>query len=327
MYDTIFSLSALIRSIGLKPCDLVFAVGPPAQLGLAAWCVARIHRARLFFHLQDIASRAASGTGMVSRRSVVARVARWVEAMVHRRADLIGVICDAFVQHLVSTGVSPDKIVYFPNYIDTHSFGPATRSGTFRARHGLNANDFVIMYSGGISQKQGLDALIASAALLSSSPAFRFFIIGEGSAKHDLVARVTAERVQNVTILPLQPKRELAEQLSAADVLVLTQRSGVTDAVFPSKLLPYMACERAIVAAAPSESATAKFIQSWNVGLVVPPDRPDAMADALLYLAAHPTTAAEFGRNGRRTVADTFEKRIVLQRVSQTLLHLATSRR
>lgn len=316
LYDSIFSMSVLFGAIFIKRCDKVYVVSPPVQLGLTGWLVAKRHRAPLFFHIKDIVSMAVVGAGMVKQTSVVSRLARKVEDLTHRCADLIGVICGAFEQHLRRTGVPERKIVFFPDYIDTTTIRPGPRMGAFRERQMLAEKEFLVMYSGGISQKQGLDTLVEAAA---ATPQFRVFIIGEGPTKPDLEKKVSAKGLSNVTILPLQPKHKLSEQLSAADVLVLTQKLAITDAVFPSKLLTYMACGRAIVAAAADNSETARFIRQHRVGIVVPPEDPAALAEALKLLASDPERAAELGKNALRTLLSTFEKHAVLARISKML--------
>ena len=71
--------------------------------------------------------------------------------------------------------------------------------------------------------------------------------------------------------LPLQLRETLPTQLSAADVLVITQRRAVTDVVLPGKLLYYMAAGRPILAAVSDVSETGRFVTRHEVGIVVPP--------------------------------------------------------
>lgn len=315
LYDITFSISALWRALPLKQFGLVIAISPPVQLGLTGWFLARLHRAPLFFHIKDIVSQAAVGAGMLRKSSLLSHMARHVERFAYTRADAIGVICAAFERHLRNSKIPAGKIVFFPDYIDTKALQPSETRGHFRERHQVGPRDFLVMYSGGIAYKQGLDILVDAARVVSHLPRFRFLIIGEGPTKHDLTRKIAAENINNVRVLPLQPKEQLADQLSAADVLVLTQKRDVTDAVFPSKLLAYMACGRPIVAAASPQSETARFINHYRVGIVVPAEEPHSLAEALVYLAANPDQAAEFGANARHTVIRTFEKEAVLDKI------------
>jgi glycosyltransferase involved in cell wall biosynthesis len=62
------------------------------------------------------------------------------------------------------------------------------------------------------------------------------------------------------------------------------------------------------------------------VGLVVPPENPQALAEAIQWLSSHPDETAEFGRNGRRMVETQFDRSIVLRNFAARLERCGTER-
>jgi len=48
------------------------------------------------------------------------------------------------------------------------------------------------------------------------------------------------------------------------------------------------------------EGETARLMKDQGCGLVVPPENPGALADAVMTLTADPALSAEMGRKGRR---------------------------
>ena len=54
--------------------------------------------------------------------------------------------------------------------------------------------------------------------------------------------------------------------------------------VFPGKLLYYMAAGTAVLASANPDSETGRFIREHRVGLIVPPEDPQALAEAIRWL-------------------------------------------
>ena len=95
-----------------------------------------------------------------------------------------------------------------------------------------------------------------------------------------------------------QPVARPPRQLRAADILVITQRRAVREAVFPGKLLYYMAAGRPVLAAASAESETARFIIEHKIGVVTPPEDAAALARAILELQQHgPDSLGERARN------------------------------
>jgi colanic acid biosynthesis glycosyl transferase WcaI len=310
LFDTSFAVSSFLAALTTGRCDLVLSVSPPLQAGLTGSLVSKLKRAPLFVHVQDLVPDAAVATGMLAEGSLAARMARGMERWVYRHAEAVGVICEGFRQNLLAKGVPARKIKLLHNHINLDFIAPGPRDGRFRAQWGIAPSDFVVMYSGSVGLKQGLETLIDTAKLLSSERQVRFVIIGEGPSLPGLVVQATAARLSNVTFLPLQPRELLPEQLAAADVLAITQRRAVTDTVFPGKLLYYMAAARPILAAVSGESETGRFITAQRVGVVTPPEDPAAMAGAILQLRQQ--GVEELGRRGRAVVEQVFDRRVVL---------------
>jgi len=330
LHDISFSASALIGALAGGPCEVVLAISPPLQLGLTGWLIASLMRAPLFFHIQDLVPDAAIATGLLASKSLAIRVGRVLERFVYRRAAGIGVICSGFQSNLERKGVSPEKIRLLPNSIDLDFMRVHGRNNAFRRAHGLALDDFVLMYSGSIALKQGLEVMIEAAALLADVPRVKFVILGDGPQLDDLKARARSLELRNVRFMPFQPRERLPEQLGAADALMITQKKAVTDIVFPGKLLYYMAAARPIVAAVSLDSETGRFIESQQVGVVVPPEDPAALAHTIRTLLARDVTA--IGRRGREVVEAMFDERVVLpafaaalERVYRPDARLATS--
>jgi len=55
------------------------------------------------------------------------------------------------------------------------------------------------------------------------------------------------------------------------------------------------------------------------VGLVVPPEDPALMADAIRWLKSHPEEARQFGLNGSRVAASKFDRTVVLEKMTTHL--------
>ena len=322
-FDTSFFLSSLVAGLVVRPCDVIVAVSPPLQTGLTAWLLARAWQSRVLVHVQDLVPDAAIATGMIREGTRTARVARALEHFVYRRASKISVICDGFRRAMERRGVPSDKIRLLPNYIDLEFMQPTPKRSGFRLRHGLADDAFVVMYSGGLGAKQGLETLLGAAAHLQADSRIQVLIVGEGPPLDDLRGRAARECLRNVTFLPLQPRETLPQQLGAADVLVITQRRAVTDVVFPGKLLYYMAAGRPIVAAVNPDSETGRFISAHGVGLVSPPENPASLASAVMGLAAGQDET--LGKRGRALVERMFDQRVVLPAFQATIERLLTT--
>lgn len=318
LFDVSFAISsffgAMLTGIGYQ---IIIVISPPLQIGITGWLLSKLNRAPLFLHLQDLVPDAAIATGMLSKDSRAAKLAYAMERFVYGHASRIGVISEGFRDNLVRKGIAPDRIRLFPNYIDLDFVVPVEHDNSFRSEHGIDPDHFVVMYSGSIALKQGLHTLVEAAVLLRDYRQIVFFIIGEGPHLEDLKARALDSSLANLHFLPLQPRESLSQQLSAANVLVITQKQAVTDVVFPGKLLYYMGAGRPILGAVSPESETGRFIARHQIGVVVPPEQPERLAEAIVRLYQEGTGI--LGLNARRTAETLFDRHIVLRQFADYL--------
>ena len=323
LFDMSFTVSSLFGGLTTSRCDLIVVISPPLQLGLTGWFLGSVKGASFFFHIKDLITDAAIATGMLDENCMSVGIARALERFIYRRAQGIGVICDGFARNLTAQGVESEKVVVLPDYIDLEFMRPLERNNSFRQQHGIEPDDFLVMYSGSVALKQGLHTFVETAAELRESDGVAFYLVGEGPYLQELKARAEELRLANLRFLPLQPRESLPVQLSAADALVITQKRAITDVVFPGKLLYYMASGRPILAAVSPNSETGRFVSNHQVGLVVPPEEPKALAQAIRFLQENRHEADRLGRNGRRVAEERFDRRVVLKQFAEYLETLA----
>jgi colanic acid biosynthesis glycosyl transferase WcaI len=323
LFDLSFALSSLVGGIFAGPADLLIVISPPLQLGLTGWILGIFKRVPFFFFIQDLVPDAAVVTGMMRNDSIAVRLARAIERFVYKRAKGIGVISEGFRTNLMTKGVPAEKVVKLPNSIDLQFLKMSERNNGFRRSQNISPEEFVVMYSGSVALKQGLHTFIEAASEFLVDAGISFYLIGEGPYLEDLKIMAEKLKISTLHFLPLQPRELLSVQLGAADVLVITQRQAVTDVVFPGKLLYYMAAARPILAAVSPNSETGVFINQHQVGLVVPPENPPALAQAMRFLRNNQLEAERLGKNGRRVVEEAFNREFVLKQYMDHLEKIA----
>jgi len=312
LYDSSFSISAFLWGLTIRDVDVVLAISPPVQLGLLAWVLGKIKRATFVFQLQDLIIDAAVALGMLKNPRAI-RLARILEGFIYGKAQAILVVCQGFADNLKNRGVPESKILVLSNWVDTKFISLLEGNKSFRHAHNLNDKQFVILHAGNMGAKQGLDNVIQAGKQLEDQNDVLFLLVGDGSDKARLVDMATREGMSNVRFLPLQPRGMLPQMFSAADLLLLNQRADVVDMVIPSKLLTYMAAGHPIVAAVHSDSEAAKYIRRADCGLVIPPEEPEFLAEAICQIQAQPELALRLGQNARAFAEEHFARDRVLQ--------------
>ena len=243
------------------------------------------------------------------QKGLLTRFLYWVEAFAYAKAARVSGISPGMLEMFRNKNVPESKIVYFPNGVKLPANLP--EPGFFRARHGIPSEVFLVVYSGNMGVKQGLDVLVRAAQLLSNGagagdagaldePHFvdarpvRFVIAGDGSMRARLAELINHGSLKNVLLLPLQPDQFYREMMADADCTVITQQQGVGSYFFPSKLLASLAAAKPVVTVADESSELAHAVAGGRFGLNIPPNDPAALARAIHSMAL----AAGTGTNG-----------------------------
>ncbi|TXC88730.1 glycosyltransferase WbuB [Paraburkholderia azotifigens] len=288
------SLPLLARQAVWRP-DAVMLIAPTMACAPGALALARATGAKAWLHIQDYEVDAAFDLGLL-KSAHAARIAYWIERLVLKRFDVVSSISNQMVRRAVSKGVDAGKTEFLPNWVDTRDIFPLGRMSEYRETLGIPAGNTVVLYSGNIGAKQGIETLAEAAAAMAARDDISFVFCGNGAARDNLVRR--CEGLSNCRFLPLQPASSLNELLNIADIHVLPQRSDAADLVMPSKLTGMLASGGAVIAMA--RPGTGLHEAVVNNGVVVPPEDTQALVDAIAALAADREQRAAIGAAGRR---------------------------
>jgi len=263
---------------------------------------------RLIVYLQDIYPDVAVAIGKL-RDGWLTRWLRQLFFRVYRNADQVVVLSDDMCSLLVKSGVSAEVIRVIPNWVDTTRVEPVKVDNRFRDRHGLD-DRFVVMYSGNMGLCQQLDNVLLAAGQLQDRSDVIFVLIGDGASKTRLQKWARERQLTNVRFLDYQPRSELSASLSAADIHLVPLDPRVTRCLMPSKLYGILASATPLVAIAPKACELARISEEHEVGFVVEPEDPDALADTLRWCAGHRHQLQEMGTRARRLAEKQYDRRI-----------------
>ncbi len=226
-------------------------------------------------------------------------------------------------ERLVAKGARPERIEVIPNWVDVDALTPQPKDNEWAQEQGL-VDKFVVMHSGNIGHAQNLDVLMDAATRLDDLDRLSIVLIGTGARlahTRSLANQLGADRV---SFLPYQPRERISLSLSTADVHFLGLTQGLAGFVVPSRLYGILAAGRPILAAVDRDSETSALVQEIGCGLVIPPARPDLVAEAIRSLARGDHDLEEMGRKGRAYVETHGSLDSAVARYRQLLLDVRT---
>jgi len=203
--------------------------------------------------------------------------------------------------HLISArGVPSEKVVVFPNGVDTHKFYPDAQ-GAAAVRNMLCVQDKpMILFVGNFYEWHDVITLLrAFASVVELFPHVRLVLVGDGATRPAMEQQAADLGLGNAShFVGLVPHRDVPRYLAAADIAVLPYPAMQREMwLSPLKLFEYMAAGKAIVAAAAGQ--VADVICNGRNGLLVPPGDVVSMAEALKKLVVDDNLRAQLGRQAR----------------------------
>jgi colanic acid biosynthesis glycosyl transferase WcaI len=318
-----FVVSATLAGLGAgRGYDVILASSPPPFVGLTGLFLARLRRIPLVFDIRDIWPEVAIEAGEFSADAPLARWGWRLAHFLYRHADHITPVTASKRSRLLASGVPQHKLTVVTNGADL-DLVPASPADK-RVELELQGK-FVVLYAGLLGVAQGVEVAVEAAEILRAQQDVHFLIVGDGRRQSAIAARVKELNLNNVTLLPRQPREAMPAFLATADAcLVPLANDSLEDAV-PSKLLEAWAHSRPVILAAAGEAA--HIVDQSGGGVVVAPGDPAALAEAVLALRDNPERCRCLAEQGHAHVATRYDRRLLAQQMEHVLQETISARR
>ena len=296
--------SVLLGMRRVGPADVVVVSSPTFFSVFSAWAIARWKRAAFVVEVRDLWPAIFVELGVLRNPFVIRGLER-LELAGYRAAAAVVVVTEGFRDDLVRRGVPADKVHVIPNGADLALFGAAAPDDTARAELGAGPGDTLVLYIGAHGISHGLEAVADGAAKVDGTK-IHFAFVGEGGAKDRLERRVRDLGVSNITLRAGVERDDVPRLLAAADICLVPLRDvSLFSSFVPSKIFEYLAASKAVIGSVRGEPA--RILEAAGA-VVVEPEDPAALADAVQVLAGDPERRAAMGRQGRAYVAKHFDR-------------------
>lgn len=283
-------------SFSEKP-DVVIASNPALQTGLAFLFFKFFKGPICIFSIHDFYPDVGVRLGIFKNQLII-KCVEVFELLCLKNADYIRVLSESFIPLIERYNIPKEKIILIYDWVDTEYLNQKAKVNNFSIKYHLT-DTFNVMYAGNIGFSQGLESILDAALLLSDKKDIRFIIVGDGPAKERLLEIKNEKKLNNVIILPFQPKTLLPEVLSTGDILIVCLRRGMSYTSLPSKTYSILSCGRPIIGCLDEGSDSWNLILRAKAGLCIDPENPIELSNTIIKLKNNEDLCREFSRNGR----------------------------
>jgi L-malate glycosyltransferase len=252
--------------------------------------------AKYGFHLPDLGTspRIVSAWGddvlILPKKS---RLIHYVTKKVLESVDLIYAVSHNIGSHItIDFSIPESKVHYLPFGIDTEIFSPDPEALR------KNCPTIEIFSNRGFFPVYDNETLVRGFALAhEKDPRLRLTLKGDGPLEQAVRDQVTSLGLSGVvTFKKRTTYADVPQDFRQADIFLTTSVSDGT----PVSILEAMAS--ALPCIATDVGGIPEWIEHTRTGLLVPPQSPDLVADAILTLAADPDLRSRMGSAARETV-------------------------
>ena len=272
--------------------DLVIACIPTVAAGIIGKRTAKKLGIPFGLIVQDLSGAGAKQSGLRGG-AVISKIAHFVEGRALHGADSLIVVSPAMRDVVAGLGVPESRITQITNY-SARAISNFDKASA-RSRFGWASDDFVVIHTGNMGAKQDLENVVRAADALNGFSKIKIYLVGHGNQESNLKAHSVGK--SNIAVLPAVSDEDYSALLSAADLLLVNERSTQMEMSLPSKLTSYLYSERPVIAAVPRGGATWKFLD--GVAELVEAGDPVALARAIEELSKQPEKLADLAGRGR----------------------------
>ena len=329
-----------VRAINwMGPARMPFAIGQVSFMLAGLWRVWRVARQFDLLHVHGLGvfagplawlarrmglpSMATIATTQVGEAGLEGRRFASLRRALNRQFDLFLAVSGEIEGELRSDGISPNRIVNLPFFVDQTRFAPIGAAERAALRRQLWAgwpDDAVVFLAlNRLEERKGMHVLVDAVARLDRSLPWRLAVAGQGDQRRRLEEAIGAYGLGDRVRL-LGTVKDRARHLNAADVFVLPSRyEGL-----PNGVLEALASG---VAVAVSRIPGTTDIVDDDHAMMAPPDDVAAWATVLDTLTRSAPLRARLASSGPDRMRARFGQVAVLARYHECCRRLLADRR
>lgn len=264
--------------------------------------IASYSRAKLIFEVHDLWPLSPIELGGYSKWHPFIMVVQHAENYAYKHASSVVSIWPKALEYMSMHGLTSEKFFYIPNGIVIEEWDPEKEIPedlNTLIKELKEQNKIILGYTGSHGLANAIHSLIDSMKMLEQDNV-ALVLVGSGPEKENLKQKVEKLNINNVFFSPPISKNLIPSLLDKLDILYigLQHQPLFKYGICPNKLIDYMMSGKPIIQ---SYKAGINLVEEADCGIVIEPENPNAVADAVRNLINQPAEKLKaMGENGKQ---------------------------
>jgi glycosyltransferase involved in cell wall biosynthesis len=263
-------------------------------------------------------------TGRIKNDSMQFEFMSWVEKMSVKRADAIIAVGNKIREWIINElEAEPNKVFYIPNGVDTTRFVShdlnLSEIKLIKSDFGLPVNSKIILFTKHFTPRYGIQyAVRALSLILKKDPDVILVATNEDNYLNKTRALARTYGVDSSCVfMGRLPEDDLIKLYNISDVFIHPSIDDLE--TFGISLIEAMSCGKPVISTAvggPKEILeNGKIQMGRDVGILIPPEDVESIAESVIYLLCHPEEAREMGRHAREYVLRNYSSDLIAEKI------------
>lgn len=303
-----FVFTALwVGLIKVKNHDVIICESPPLFLGITAMLLKLFKGSKLVFNVSDLWPESAEKLDIINNKFLLG-ISYKLEALIYKKSNLVSGQTQGIITNINQRFPKiPTHLIR--NGIDTKQFNVRGNGASFRAKHNIPENAFVVAYAGIIGHAQGLEIITEAAKQLLTETNIVFMMVGDGPVKPQLLAIAEAHHLTNITFINSVPRSEMPDVIDACSCYVTPLRKNdLFLGAIPSKIFEPLYFSKPVLLGVDGE-AKSLFVDEGKCALHFEPENATALVGAIKLLYNDTDLYQTLGKNGHHYVSTYFDRK------------------
>ena len=294
----------------------IYEVSPMLQALPGVW-YAKKKKIDSYIYVMDLWPESIQLVTNLNNKMILKLINRVVD-YIYKNCKKIFTSSESFIENIYRRGQNKEKLVFWPQYAEEF-YRPLDKEKYIKEE--VKTNDFKIVFAGNIGYAQGLDIVIDTAKILKEKNIkAKFYLIGNGRAKEELIKNVEENDLQNhIKFIDKQPAEKISEYYANADMAFITLKKNlISDEILPAKLQSYFACGVPILGSADGEIK--QVIEKSQAGFCVESGNAEKLAEQIeKCINLTNEELKQMKENSRKFYKENYEKHMLLDKLEKEM--------